>query len=253
MRLDVHAALGHPHDQAGDLEVDDLAQLLAAERVELDDVVEAVDELRLEVGLHAGAAARDVGGHDQHRVLEVHGAALAVGEAAVVDHLQQDVEDVVVGLLDLVEQDDGVRAPAHGLGELAALLVADVAGRRADEPRDGVLLHVLGHVDADHRVLAVEHELGQRARQLGLADAGRAEEQERADRAVGVAEARRGSGAARRETASTASSWPITRWWRRSSMWISFSTSPSTSRETGMPVHLPTTSAISSTSTRSER
>ena len=55
------------------------------------------------------------------------------------------------------------------------------------------------------------------------------------------------------ETASTASSWPITRLCRRSSMWISFSTSPSTSRETGMPVHLPTTSAISSTSTRSER
>ena len=36
-------------------------------------------------------------------------------------------------------------------------------------------------------------------------------------------------------------------------MWMSFSTSPSTSRETGMPVHLPTTSAISSTSTRSDR
>ena len=35
----------------------------------------------------------------------------------------------------------------------------------------------------------VEHELGQRAGQLGLADAGRAEEQERADRAVGVAQA----------------------------------------------------------------
>ena len=36
-------------------------------------------------------------------------------------------------------------------------------------------------------------------------------------------------------------------------MWMSFSTSPSTRRETGMPVHLPTTSAISSTSTRSDR
>ena len=35
----------------------------------------------------------------------------------------------------------------------------------------------------------VEHELGQRAGQLGLADAGRAEEEERADRPVGVAEA----------------------------------------------------------------
>ena len=85
---------------------------------------------------------------------------------------------------------DGVRAPAHGLGELAALLVADVAGRRADQPRDGVLLHVLRHVDADHRVLRVEHELGERAGQLGLADAGRAEEQERADRPVRVAQAR---------------------------------------------------------------
>ena len=35
----------------------------------------------------------------------------------------------------------------------------------------------------------VEHELGERAGQLGLADAGRAEEQERADRAVGVLQA----------------------------------------------------------------
>ena len=41
----------------------------------------------------------------------------------------------------------------------------------------------------------------------------------------------------------------MTRWCRRSSMWMSFSTSPSSRRETGMPVHLPTTSAISSAST----
>ena len=54
-------------------------------------------------------------------------------------------------------------------------------------------------------------------------------------------------------TASTASSWPITRWCRRSSMWTSFSTSPSSRRETGMPVHLATTSATSSASTSSLR
>ena len=53
------------------------------------------------------------------------------------------------------------------------------------------------------------------------------------------------------DTASTASSWPTTRSWRRSSMWISFSTSPSISFETGMPVHLATTSATSSSSTSS--
>ena len=45
-----------------------------------------------------------VAGQDQQRVPEVDGAALAVGEPAVVEDLQQDVEDLGVGLLDLVEQ-----------------------------------------------------------------------------------------------------------------------------------------------------
>ncbi len=131
----------------------------------------------------------EVGGHDEDGVLEVDGAALGVGEAAVVEDLQEHVEDVGVRLLDLVEEDDRVGAAADGLGELAALVVADVAGRRADEARDGVLLHVLGHVDADHGGLVVEEELGEGAGGLGLADAGGAEEDEAADGALGVAEA----------------------------------------------------------------
>jgi hypothetical protein len=140
-------------------------------------------------GLGCDELGADIGGHDQHRVLEVHGAALAVGEAAVVHDLKQDVEDVGVGLLDLVEQDHRVGPAANRLGELAAFLVADVAGGRADQPRDGMLLHVLGHVDADDRLLGVEHELGEGAGELGLADAGRAEEEEAADGAVGIGEA----------------------------------------------------------------
>ena len=55
------------------------------------------------------------------------------------------------------------------------------------------------------------------------------------------------------DTASTASSWPITRSCSRSSMWMSFAISPSISFETGMPVHLATTSATSSSSTSSLR
>ena len=46
------------------------------------------------------------------------------------------------------------------------------------------------------RALVVEHELGEGAGQLGLADAGRAEEDERADRPVRILEA--GAGAAKR-------------------------------------------------------
>ena len=93
-------------------------------------------------------------------------------------------------LLHLVEQDDAVRVPAHGLGELAALVVAHVSGRRADEALHGELLHVLGHVDADERTLVVKEALGERLGELGLAHAGGAEEEETANRPVGVGETR---------------------------------------------------------------
>jgi len=122
-----------------------------------------------------------------------------------------------VGLLDLVEQDDGIALAADRLGELAALVEADVAGRARDQSADVVALHELAHVDLDERVLAAEHELGQRLGQFGLADAGGAEEDERADRPLGILRPAR----ARRtafDTISIASCWPMTRLWRSSSM-----------------------------------
>src|SRR3954454_964072 len=86
----------------------------------------------------------------------------------------------------------GVSPPALAAepGGRATLVVADVTGGRADQTRDGVLLHVLGHVDAHHRFLVAEEELGERARELGLAHAGRAKEDERAGRALRILEAR---------------------------------------------------------------
>ena len=103
--------------------------------------------------------AADVRGHDDDRVLEIDRAALTVGQPSVVEDLQEHVEDVRVRLLDLVEEHDRERTPAHGFGELAALVVADVSGRRADQTRDGVLLLILRHVDANHRALVVEQVL----------------------------------------------------------------------------------------------
>ena len=58
------------------------------------------------------------------RVPEVDRAPLRVGQPAVVEDLQQDVEHIGMRLLDLVEQHHRVRAAAHRLGELPALLVA---------------------------------------------------------------------------------------------------------------------------------
>ena len=161
VQLQGELAVGEQLLQPADLDVDDRRHLIAPQAVEQDDLVDAVQELGPELGAHlrhdvgphgvhvlalllVGEELRaDVGRHDDQRVLEVDGAALAVGQAAVVEHLQEHVEHVRVRLLDLVEQHHLVGAPAHGLGERAALLVADVARRRADQAGDGVLLHVL--------------------------------------------------------------------------------------------------------------
>ena len=190
--------------QPPDLDVDDGRHVLALETVEQDDLVDAVEEFRPELGAHLGhdvgphglgvlalllvgqELGADVGRHDDQRVLEVDRAALAIGETPIVEHLQQDVEDVRMRLLDLVEQHDLVWPAAHGFGERTALLVADITRRSTDEPGDGVLFHVLAHVEAHHGRLVVEQERCQRLGQLGLADAGRAQEDERAERPVGV-------------------------------------------------------------------
>ena len=73
-------------------------------------------------------------------VLEIDRAALAVGQPAVIENLQQHVEDIVVRLLDLIEQNDAIGTAAHGFGQLTAFLVADISRRRADQPSDRVLL-----------------------------------------------------------------------------------------------------------------
>ena len=114
---------------------------------------------------------------------------MSVGKPPFVEQLEQDVEHVGVRLLDLVEQQDAVRAAADDLRELTAFVVTDVTRRCADEARHGVPLLVLAHVDADERALVVEEELGQRARELGLPHAGRAEEDERSDGTVRVRQA----------------------------------------------------------------
>ena len=87
---------------------------------------------------------------------------------------KQHVEDVGVRLLDLVEQHDLIGPAAHGFGQRPALVVADVARRRADHAADRVLFHVLAHVQAGDRGLVGEEELGERLGELGLADARRA-------------------------------------------------------------------------------
>jgi len=91
-----------------------------------------------------------------------------------------------MGLLYFVEEHDGIGLAADRLRQLAALLKADIAGRRADQFSRFVALHILAHVHADHRVFAAKEKFRERPRQLRLADAGRPQEEEAAYRASGV-------------------------------------------------------------------
>src|SRR5215207_230113 len=209
--LDLDALAFEVLVQAGEHDVHDLQHVLLGEGLEDDDLIYPVQELgpegslqglaRPSLGLaevHAVAGgeaelprreevlAAHVRGHDNDRVLEVDRPALGVREASVIEDLQQRIEDVGVGLLDFVEEDDRVGTTTNLLRELAGFLVADVAGGCAAQARYRVSLLKLGHVEPDHGVLLAEEVFGERTRELGLADPGRTEEDEAADGTLGV-------------------------------------------------------------------
>src|SRR5215213_2776286 len=212
--LDLDALAFQVLVQAREHDVHDLQHVLLGEGLEDDDLIYPVEELRPEsplqglarppLGLtevHAVARgeaelprrdevlAAHVGGHYDDRVLEVDRPTLGVREAPVIEDLQERVEDVGVGLLDLVEENDRVGTPADLLRELSRLFVSDVAWRGADEPGDGVGLLELGHVYPDHGVLLAEEVLGESPREFGLADSCRTEEDKAADGTLGVLDA----------------------------------------------------------------
>jgi len=119
----------------------------------------------------------EVAGHHDHGVAEVHRTTAPIGEPPLVEQPEQRHEHVPVGLLNLVEQHELIRPAPHGLGELPPVRVADVPRRRAHEPRHGVRLGKLGHVEAGHAPRAREEQLGHRLRRLGLAHPRRPEHQ----------------------------------------------------------------------------
>src|SRR5660397_161537 len=92
------------------------------EPVEDHHIIHPVQELRLEGGLHGlhhprshiflgevgvqNPLTADVAGHDDHSVPEADGATVAVCQPSLIKNLQQDIEHVRMGLLDLVQEKD---------------------------------------------------------------------------------------------------------------------------------------------------
>jgi len=104
---------------------------------------------------------------------------MAVGQAAVIEDLQERVEHVGMRLFDLVEEHHGVGLAADLLRELAGLVIAHVARGRAHEAGDGVGLHKFGHIQPDQRFRRIKQFFGKRLAQLGFSNAGRPDKNER--------------------------------------------------------------------------
>ena len=82
---------------------------------------------------HLGAG---VGRHHDDHVAEIGLATVVIGQRAVIHHLQQDIEDVRMRFFDLIEQQHGMRLLGDRFGQQPALIEADIARRRADQPAD---------------------------------------------------------------------------------------------------------------------
>ncbi len=141
-----------------DVHLGDAPHLIDRQRLEHHHLVDAVPELGREPLLQSRAGCRpargwphlarsepervlqplevlgaDVRRHDHHRVGQIHPPAAAVGQPALVERLQEQVQQQRARLLDLVQQHHRARVVAQLVGEHAAALAADDAARHADQ------------------------------------------------------------------------------------------------------------------------
>ena len=194
----------------------DLFDIRLGELLESDDIVHTVEELRPEspfelshhvvldpamvgsirrrplcIGKAETAMLGDqprahVGGHDDHGVFEIHPPPLGIGEDPVLQNLQQHVEHIRMRLFDLIKQHHRIGLAADFFGQLPPFIIPHIAGRRAHQPGNRVLLHVFRHIQPDHGVFVSKHGLGQRLAQLRLAHARRSQEDKGTDGTLGI-------------------------------------------------------------------
>jgi hypothetical protein len=76
-----------------------------------------------------------------------------------------------VRFFDLVKKHHRIWPATYRLGQLATLLITNVAWGRTNQTRSGKFFHVLRHVDLNQCVRIAEHEFGKRAGEICLANA----------------------------------------------------------------------------------
>ena len=110
---------------------------------------------------------------------QVDRAPVHVGQTPVVEHLQEDVPDVLVGFLELIEQEHRERLLPDGGDQRRGIFAS---ARVAEQPLQALGGLELAHIESNEPVRRAEEELAESLRDLGLAGAGGADEEEDAER-----------------------------------------------------------------------
>ena len=92
--------------------------------------------------------------------------------------------------LNFIKKQNRIGFSPDGFGQVTALIISDISRRSPDQTGHRVFFHILGHIDADHRLLIVEHELRQSPGQFGFSHTGGPQENERSNRAVRILQTR---------------------------------------------------------------
>ena len=182
------------------LHVGQAPDILAREATEGHDAIDPVEELGTEEpfrgpqidGVRRGRLVSEsrgatdlvgsqVRGEDDERTGRVGRSPPGVGEPPVFEQLQEEIEDVGMGFLDLVEEQHAERTVLE-LGRQRPVGPSPAP----DEACDGIRPHVFVHVEAQQLVrVAVEPPVEHLGR-LGLADSGGTQEEERAQGPSGI-------------------------------------------------------------------
>ena len=106
----------------------------------------------------------------------------------VIEDLQQNVKYIRMRFFNLIKENNRIWIATHLLAELSALLVANISWRRTDHLGNAVFLHVLRHINADHRIFRAKHRLRECLGKLCFSDTRRPQEQKRTDRPLRILE-----------------------------------------------------------------
>ena len=124
----------------------------------------------------------EIGSHNDNRVFEIDHSTFVIGKPTVIQNLEKRIEDIRMGFFNLIEEDYGIRSPAHGFGELTALIIAHIPRRRTHQSGNTVALLIFAHIYSGEVILIIKEKLGKCLCKLGFTNPCSPKEEEGADR-----------------------------------------------------------------------